>query len=102
MTKSHPNVDKTGADSVGGSAGVQHPRPNSPTKGQAHATTIQIHCGICRSILRLYLCLPTKTPYQRRNGDGEACFRTFRRPAGSQNHPLAHRQRPLRGQCFHC
>ena len=99
--ESHQNSDKARADCFGGSAGIQHPRSDSPTKWQTHTTKIQIRQGICRQILRLYLCLPTKTPYRRRNGDGEARFRTLRRPAGSQTHPLSCRQWPIRGQRVH-
>ena len=72
--ESHQNGDKTRADSFSGSAGIQHSRPHRPTKGQTHATKIQIRNGICGPILRLHLCLPAKTPHQQRNGDGEARF----------------------------
>ena len=64
--ESHQNGYKTRADSFGGSGGIQHPRPDRPTKGQTHATKVQIPYGICGSILRLHLCLPAKTTHQRK------------------------------------
>ena len=79
--ENHQNGDKTRADCFGGSAGIEHPRPDRPTKGQTHAAKVQVCYGICGPVLWLHLiCLPAKTPHQRRNGDGEARFRTLSQP----------------------
>ena len=97
----HQNGDKTRADSFSGSAGIQHSRADHPTKGQTHATKVQVRYGICGSILRLHLCLPAKTSHQRRNSHGQKCLRALSRTTRSESDPLSGRQRPVCGQRIH-
>ena len=66
----HQDGDKTRADRVGGSAGIEHSRHDRPTKRETDAAKVQVRYGICGPDLWLDLCLHAKTPHQRRNSDG--------------------------------